>query len=51
VTFLLDHCGPIVRTVEDAALVLNVLPATKSSIPKAPSMPGRTAVRAPMISE
>src|SRR5437899_76996 len=24
-TFSLDHCGPIVRTVEDAALMLNVL--------------------------
>jgi aspartyl-tRNA(Asn)/glutamyl-tRNA(Gln) amidotransferase subunit A len=24
-TFSLDHCGPIVRTVEDAALLLNVL--------------------------
>jgi aspartyl-tRNA(Asn)/glutamyl-tRNA(Gln) amidotransferase subunit A len=24
-TFSLDHCGPIVRTVEDAALILNVL--------------------------
>src|SRR5229473_7348064 len=24
-TLSLDHCGPIVRTVEDAALMLNVL--------------------------